>query len=57
MRCDAAVAEKPAGEEAAGEQFEYQAEVRLDEIFNWRPSVHLEFFFSGIDVIRLPVIR
>ena len=28
MRCDAAVAEKPAGEEAAGEQFEYQAEVR-----------------------------
>ena len=28
VRCDAAVAEKPAGEEAAGEKFEYQAEVR-----------------------------
>jgi heat shock protein beta len=28
VRCDAAVTEKPAGEEAAEEQFEYQAEVR-----------------------------
>jgi heat shock protein 90kDa beta len=28
VRCDAAVAEKPAGEEAAEEKFEYQAEVR-----------------------------
>jgi hypothetical protein len=30
VRCEAAVTEKPAGEEeAAGEQFEYQAEVGL----------------------------
>ena len=28
VRCDAAVTEKPAGEAAAEEQFEYQAEVR-----------------------------
>lgn len=48
VRCDAAVAEKPAGEEAAGEKFEYQAEVRhghdpyisviSDGTFNLAPS-------------------
>jgi hypothetical protein len=32
VRCDAAVAEKPAEEETAGEKFEYQAEVCIREI-------------------------
>jgi hypothetical protein len=44
VRCDAAVAEKPAGEEeTAGEKFEYQAEVgyrirefgTFGEIWDW----------------------
>jgi hypothetical protein len=37
VRCDAAVAEKPAGEEAAEEKFEYQAEVRHGQ--TWPPCL------------------
>ncbi|TVU09923.1 hypothetical protein EJB05_43422 [Eragrostis curvula] len=49
VRCDAAVAEKPAGEEAAGEKYEYQAEVsRLMDLIVHSLYSHKEVFLREL---------